>query len=376
MTEDVLRSARLLFSDELGGGVITAAALAHPAVLRAVRAWRPARPVRVAQRLALKAGRMDHERPLLARMSEARRAVLGEAAATPPKLLVRVDEFPHARTVDEPERYGTDSFRRFHRVLADAGVPYLLAVVPRPARAPYDPRPLGDRDLAPDELGMLLGAAQDEVTFALHGRTHRTRDANPRRHSELSGLSGYELELLLDDAGSRLGSEGIATPVFVPPFNRFDAAHFPVLAERFDVICGGPENVLPFGLQPSPVFHGRAAWLPCYPPLYGTAESILPAVQRLLAAPSGLWIPLVLHSGWELDQGLSALARLAEQIAPYASRWEDFLADVRGARAAPLPEPVTPGFELRTSTETEAEPPRDPRSFPPRRRRSGQRSGS
>ena len=35
-------------------------------------------------------------------------------------MLLRVDEFPHARVLDEP-RYGLDAFERFHAVLAEAG---------------------------------------------------------------------------------------------------------------------------------------------------------------------------------------------------------------------------------------------------------------
>src|SRR5436190_446302 len=36
------------------------------------------------------------------------------------KVLVRVDEFPHYRALDDPSRYGTEQFERFHAILADA----------------------------------------------------------------------------------------------------------------------------------------------------------------------------------------------------------------------------------------------------------------
>ena len=53
----------------------------------------------------------------------------------------------------------------------------------------------------------------------------------------------------------RLLAAGVGeTRVFVPPFNRFDAAQYPVLAERFEIVCGGPESVALMG------FHGGPLW--------------------------------------------------------------------------------------------------------------------
>jgi hypothetical protein len=48
----------------------------------------------------------------------------------------------------------------------------------------------------------------------------------------------------------------------------------------------------------------------------------------------GTWIPIVLHSGWEVDDDFASLRRLAELIAPYTASWETFLAAVDDARAA------------------------------------------
>jgi hypothetical protein len=38
----------------------------------------------------------------------------------------------------------------------------------------------------------------------------------------------------------------------------------------------------------------------------------------------GLWVPVVLHWGWEAGDGFTDLQRLLDRIAPYAARWEDF----------------------------------------------------
>jgi hypothetical protein len=119
----------------------------------------------------------------------------------------------------------------------------------------------------------------------------------------------------------------------VPPFNRFDASQYRALAERFEIICGGPESVALLGFHGGPLWRDGAVYLPCYAPLYADAKTVLPAVERLIDMAPGTWIPIVLHTSWEQDDDFQALARLAERIAPYTASWEELLADVeRSAR--------------------------------------------
>jgi peptidoglycan/xylan/chitin deacetylase (PgdA/CDA1 family) len=307
------------------------------AVRRAVHARVvPPRPLRIAQQLLRRRGRLDYERSVAAPLAAARRAALGaDAARRPPRFLVRVDEFPHYLAWDDPDRYGADGFRRFHKILAAAGVPYLLAVPPRVSRAPLDPAAREWRGPDADERALLTElAAEDGVAFALHGRDHRTRHASPRRHSELCGLTLAATEELLDEARGELAALGLASEVFVAPYNRFDARQYPVLARRFTVVCGGPESIGLLGFHRTPLWRGEAVYLPSYSPLYGRAEQVLPAARRLIEDECGLWAPIALHWGWESREGWEALARLAELLAPYAARWEDFLAAARRARAA------------------------------------------
>src|SRR4051812_30859546 len=90
------RSARLLFDDALQSGAVDERALDHPAVHRAVAPGRTAvRPVRFAQRVMMKRDRLTFEGDSLEPMERARRAVLGEQSDPPPRVLIRVDEFPH-----------------------------------------------------------------------------------------------------------------------------------------------------------------------------------------------------------------------------------------------------------------------------------------
>jgi hypothetical protein len=308
---------------------------ATPAVLRAVRERPiPSAPVRSAQRLLMKAGRLTFEDAWLAPLQAARREALGGRADGPPRFLVRVDEFPYYSGYDHPE-LGYEASERFHAVMAEENVPHLMAVVTQWTHDPLNPHGSGGRALDDRDRDLLERMRADGVTFAQHGCSHRTRHASPRRHSELSGLDDAELGGLLDRGLANLAAVGIRPRILVPPFNRFDAGQWPVLSSRYDIVTGGPESVARIGFHGGPGWRGGAVYLPCYAPLYDRAEAVLPAVEALIDAQIGTWIPVVLHSGWEITDGLVALRRLARRIAPFAASWDEFLADVDASRQAP-----------------------------------------
>lgn len=292
----------------------------------------PPAPLRTAQRIAMKLGRLDWERSWLQPLVATRTSVLGTDAAGPPRFLVRVDEFPYYSSFDRPE--DLEMSRRFHDVMAGAGLAHLMSVLPQLTHAALSPDASGGRPLGEQEIALLERMRGDGVTFAQHGNTHRTRFSNPRRRSELCGLSPPDTDALLQDGRRRLLAAGVGeTRIFVPPFNRFDASQYRALAERFEIICGGPESVALLGFHGGPLWRDGAVYLPCYAPLYADAKTVLPAVERLIDMAPGTWIPIVLHTSWEQDDDFQALARLAERIAPYTASWEELLADVeRSAR--------------------------------------------
>jgi hypothetical protein len=319
------------------GADATASARLHgidptPAVTRALRTRRvPPWPIRAAQRLAMKRGRLDWSEEWLAPVQAARRAAVGPSADGPPKLLVRVDEFPYYSGYDDP-RFGYEASERFHEVMAEACVPYLIAVVPQWTHEALRPESNGGRPLDDRDRELIERMRSDGVAFAQHGATHRTRFSNPRRHSELSGLDPDALGRLLDGGRERLEALGVPPRVLVPPFNRFDAAHWDVLAARYDVITGGPESVLKMGFHGGPQWRGAAVYLPCYEPLYARSDVVGEAVERVIAQNVGTWVPVVLHMGWEVDDDFAALRRLAQRIRPYAASWTDFLQAVDASR--------------------------------------------
>jgi hypothetical protein len=321
-----------MFAPELDTGLVHDSEL-DTALVRAATRVRdvPSRPLRFVQQVGYKLGRLGFERQVVGPLLAARSSVLGSRADGPPRFLVRVDEFPHYRAWDDPRRFGSERFERFHEIMSAAGVPYLLAVLPRVSHEPLTP--VGDfRSLDGGEIAMLARLARERVSFALHGLTHRTRFASPRRHSELCGLSVPETAELLDAGLAELASHGVSTDVFVPPFNRFDADQFAQLAQRFRVVCGGPESIGQMGFQSTPQWRGQSVYLPSYRPFYGHAAEVLPAVEHAIEAGWGLWVPVVLHWGWEADAGWADLERLASVLAPYSVVWEDFIAAVEDSR--------------------------------------------
>jgi hypothetical protein len=281
----------------------------------------------------MKRRRLGYESHWLTPLQAARRDALGKAAEGPPKFLVRVDEFPYSTGYDDP-RFGYDASARFHAVLAEAGVAYLLAVVSQWTHAPLRPDADGGRRLDDRDRELIEQMRDDGVAFAQHGTTHRTRFSSPRRRSELSGLDHRTLAMLLAAGRRRLEDVGISPRVLVPPFNRFDAGQWGVLASRYDVITGGPETVLTMGFHGGPQWRGDAVYLPCYPPLYERADVVLRAVERMIERQPGTWVPVVLHTGWEVGDDFAGLARLARRIAPYAASWHDFLNALDASRDA------------------------------------------
>jgi Uncharacterized protein conserved in bacteria (DUF2334) len=335
VSPDERRSARLVLA---AAGPVPENALELPAVRRAVRSRPvPSAPLRLVQRLRMRRGGLSFESDCLPAFRDAVAAV-GGVTRGGPRLLVRVDEFPHARAYDLPERYGNEAFERFHQILRAAGVPYLIAVTPVVSHDYLDPHAGESRPMSAEERDLLVRVLGEGATSGLHGLDHRTRDARPRRHSELAGLTGPELERRLEDGLRALAGLRVRPRVFVPPFNRFDPGQYDVLAGRFQVVCGGPETVALFGYHRSPLWRGQAVYMPSNPPLYGRAGPVAEALARVAGEASGLWLPVTLHWGWEADDGWEALERLADAMAPHAVGWDAFLSAVEtSATPADIP---------------------------------------
>jgi peptidoglycan/xylan/chitin deacetylase (PgdA/CDA1 family) len=325
--DDARRTARIVFARELATGRLSDAQATAPDVLAALRTKPvPPAPVRFAQLIQRRRGRLDFDAAVAQPLDALRRSVLGPDAAGPPRFLVRVDEFPHYQAWDEPARYGTDAFQRFHAILTEAGVPYCIAVPPRVSRRPLDPQQTASRALDDGEVETLQTLERDGVTLALHGRDHRTRHASARRRSELSGLDPTRTAELLDTALAELAATGVGRPdIFVAPYNRFDAAQYAALAARFAVVCSGPETLATMGFHVTPQWRAAALFLPSYAPLYGHAREVRRGVDAIVDAQRAVWAPITLHWGWEADDGWTELEDLVARIAPATAHWDELL---------------------------------------------------
>lgn len=252
---DARRTARLLLPE-----VDDPAALDRPEVLEAVDGRRvPAWITRRLQARAVAAGDEEVLADLVEAPLRAREAVLGAAAAGPPRVLVRLE-------APDPAA---------HTALRDAGVPYLVPTAGAP----------------PARLGALR---RDGVELALRERLDGGRLDRARRQLEQDRLHAEVLQPVLDDAAHRRWS---------------------ALQGRFRLAVGGPEAVRHLGLQRGPAWRGPAVWLPCVPPLHGPAAQVAGAVEALAARGAALWLHVTLTD-------VDGAERLAPFARPWAELLE------------------------------------------------------
>ncbi len=235
---------------------------------------------------------------------------------SPPRFLLRVDDYPRWDR-------GPDGFRRFHAILRDAGIRYLLGVIPRPAENPEDPKDGRDRRWTAEE-GAVLAEVAPDVEIALHGLTHRRRPGNVP--AEIVGCPTAELRDHLTEGLDVLRAAGLSTRAYIPPYNAVDPAALAILASHFDLVCGGPETERWLGCLPGPCRLKDAWFLPSYKPAYGRAREVASFVRAARGRAVPLLIPVTIHWAWEEADGFEGVRRLAAVLAGSAvglSAWLD-----------------------------------------------------
>ena len=211
------------------------------------------------------------------RVRGAVRALLGlQGPDIPSRFLLRVDDFPTGRSRSE-------HFSRFHDIAAQYGVPYLLGVTP------FLDRPNGPAELTIDEIELLQRCTREGAEIALHGFTHRSRYRNYA--SELASVPASVLGREIDRAVELLRSNGLTPIGFIAPFNSFDPWTIEAVAERFPIVCGGPESVSSIGYRAGPSFLGQTLYVPSY--RYATMSLGGPCVPSTvsLVSPRVSWSP-------------------------------------------------------------------------------------
>lgn len=220
-----------------------------------------------------------------------------------PRFVLRVDDYPRWDV-------GPDAFTRFHAILRDASIRYLLGAIPMPSVNPRAPERRG-REWTGEERAALAEALPD-VDVALHGFTHRAGDGPVP--AEIVGRERADLAHEIDEGLRRLAAMGHRADAYIPPFNAVDRAALAVLASRFAVVCGGPESVRWLGCVPGPCRVEGVWFVPSYPPAYGRAADVARFATAARRRRVPLLIPLTLHWAWEAGDDFDGVRRLADTL--------------------------------------------------------------
>ena len=233
-----------------------------------------------------------------------------------PRILVRVDDYP---------RWDTDMarFERFHGIMAECGIPYLLGVTPYLCDNPLDPGTTGGDYLSDDELVILGRGLDDGWAAALHGIKHRT--GSGKLHTESIGVKPGKLSEEIQEATERMRKDGIICDFYIPPFNTVDMKNIEVLSRYFKGICGGPETVATLGYRISPTHLGDTLYIPSYTPLYEKTANIIPVLKNIPGnLGDGIIVPFTLHWNWETGNDFQNLRKFVRRIRGSVIRWDSF----------------------------------------------------
>ena len=232
-------------------------------------------PTRLAPRLPTRQSRRYAQAVALKRGgwagSEAWPAADGAAAGTPSATRpgrprpVRVDEFPHASAFDPPGAFGTEAYKRFHAILAEAGVPYLLAITPHVSRDYLDPE---SRTAPADDTERDRAAGLSRATASSSASTApTTAPATPTPAATPSSAASQPArprERI--DARPRSSPSSASRP---PPSSRPSTASTPASTRSSPSAsrssAADPRASALLGLQPTPVWRGTPSTCPPTP---------------------------------------------------------------------------------------------------------------
>lgn len=251
-----------------------------------------------------------------------------------PTFLVRVDDFPRWDKSSE-------EFLRFHRILSENEIPYVLGVTPYPSKDPLNPKSKNYCEIGKADLDIIKQFSSPLFEVAMHGFSHQT--TNAFRPTEIAGVEKAELEKKIRKGLEKLRSENLRIDVFIPPFNTFDFSSFEVLEKYFKVICGGPNSVLYVGVRISPSYINRTLYVPSYYPAYGTAAEIMAFVEKVKKIKDYAVVPLTLHWAWEAKNGFRHVEKLCQALQGHTVSWRSFetmASEVNGNGGASLKEVV------------------------------------
>jgi hypothetical protein len=232
-----------------------------------------------------------------------------------PIFIVRVDDFPRW-DID------TKEFEKFHEVMKNNDIPYILGVTPFLCEAPLQTESNKYRRLTGYEIDLLAKIKREKVEFALHGFTHQTIQS--RFNTELIGLAADVLEKKIEESLEEFKYYNILPSCFIPPFNTFDYNNVKVIKKYFKTLFGGPESVKTVGFRLSPSWLDNMLYVPSYFPAYGRAEEVHPFVLECLKQHERIIVPLTFHWAWERRTNYRYMIELCEIIKGHTMSYEQF----------------------------------------------------
>jgi hypothetical protein len=99
-----------------------------------------------------------------------------------------------------------------------------------------------------------------------------------------------------------------------------------VLAERYRLICGGPESILAVGYRAGPAFLLQSLYVPSYREAYDVTLKEPARFDRTIAEAVGLTIPVTLHWANEVRDGFRAFRALCDRLRGRTRRWSELIA--------------------------------------------------
>jgi hypothetical protein len=223
-----------------------------------------------------------------------------------PVCVIRVDDFP---------RWDLQfsDYEKFHNILRNNKIPYLLGVTPHAALHPLEVDCTEFLNLEKDEIEFLKAAKQQSVTIAFHGYNHKT---NGEARSEFDSIDQRAIEQKIEN-GLRYLKEniGVTTDIMIPPFNHFGRWTIPILGKYFRIICGGPETLPILGLAQSPsLLEDNIVYIPSYRPLYGRTAYINRFLKKFIKKQKYAFLPITIHWAWEENEGYKDLQEFCSLI--------------------------------------------------------------
>lgn len=231
---------------------------------------------------------------------------LGLTKNNTPKIIIRVDDFPHwTKKIDD--------FIKFDNIMKKYRITYILGVTPYLAIQPHIPNSKDFRKLNKKEIKILKnGIKENRIILAMHGLTHKT--TSYKKYSEYINKPNKEIEREIEFGFKLFKEYGLPKPtILIPPYNSFNKDNLEIFKNYFKIITGGPETIKEFGK-----IHLLKGinYIPSYYPNYLKKNNIVKY------KPQSNLNCITIHWAWFNEEELN---KLFYKIKPYILNYKEYV---------------------------------------------------